>query len=603
MTAEEFLNSLPNLAEALRKINDFRAMDGLIAALDDSDSYVRGNAIRALGNLKSTKPLELLIYKLQDPEPSVRRASATALGKIGCNRAIEALISQLQDADPITRWCCAEALGNIGVEEAIEPLIIALQDEHIMVQKTVIVALGQIGSDIAIESLKKFLKHSESSLRKQAILAITRIKRMKGEQPLIQPLLFALNDNEPKIRQLAAQKLLSETTHFGKFPQSLLNGLQHSSVTVRIESIKFLGSMTTDNLKDLGVDLVVDALITRLLEDNSLTVKRFAANSLGQIGHEKAIAPLISVLQDRSEHLRVRRSTIYALEQIGTEQIFQPLILALKDPISYVRTDVASVLSRIAGDWAIKDLVASLSDKKWRVRHNSCQVLEKIGGIKVEEELLNTLSNFTITPRHRRTIFFLLPKVGDKKSFDTLIFLLTHSYKSVRSEAATAIGLFAHKRQNIDYINRAVEPLISSMSQSQALVRNAAIIALSHIAIHHQCKEENRASIILASEIAKNDRNYVVRNHAICALTTIPRKDMFNYLIKELDRSDIWTAKQAIEGLGKMIHDQTATKLAKFPLTDTQIDLAMEKLEQASKNSNWLISKPAKKMLAQLKTN
>ena len=485
--------------------------------------------------MKSAKSLELLILKLQDPERSIRRASANALGQIGSDRAIEPLILKLQDAEPITRWSCAKALGNIGNEQAIEPLIFALQDEHIQVQETAIIALGQIGSNIAIEPLKEFLKHSRSSLRKEAILAINRIKRTNGEQPPIQPLLFALNDNESKIRQLAARTLLSKTTYFGKFPQSLLNGLQNSSVTVRVESIKFLGLMTTDNRKDLEVDSIVDALITRFLEDNSLTVRRFAANSLGQIGNEKAIAPLISVLQNQSQHLRVRRSTIYALEKIGTDQIFTPLILALKDPIPYIRIDAASALSRIAGDWAIKDLVASLSDKKFQVRQNSCQALEKIGGIKVEEELLNTLRNFTITPLHRRTIFSLLPKVGDQKSFDTLISLLTYPSKKIRSEAAREIGLFARDRKDIDYINKAVEPLINALDDSQADVRNSVSRALGHIAIHSECIEANQSAIVSALEVAVQSRNHGVCHSAIDALAKIPRQNAFDYLIRRLE--------------------------------------------------------------------
>ncbi|MEM7592911.1 MAG: HEAT repeat domain-containing protein [Cyanobacteria bacterium P01_A01_bin.83] len=503
----------------------------------------------------------------------------------------------LKNVDPITRWLSAEALGNLGKDEAIAPLIIALQDEHIMVQKTAIMALGQIGNDIAIEPLKKFLKNSHSSLRKEAILALEKIYQ---EIP-IPLLLSALNDSESKIRQLTAQKLLSKTAYLGTFPQSLLNGLKHSSITIRIESSKLLGSMTQSDLEDLGIDLVIDALINNFLEDNSLSVRKFAARSLGQIGSQKAIAALISVLQNLNEHSKLRRDTIYALAKIGTEQIFQPITIALKDPSDSIRIAAASVLSRIAGDWAIKDLVASLDDKKWQVRQNSSNALEKIGGAKVEQELLDSINSSELTTLRRRTIFSLLPKVGGKQSFNTLISLLTYPSKSIKNEAATGIGLFTCNRYDMEYINSAIKLLMALVNCSQAPVRDAVVTALGHIAIHHQCREKDRVLIISALETAKNDKNHGVRDSAIDALNKIPSHNVFDSLIQELDSSDIFARKtKAIDGLGRMIHSQTVTKLAKLTLTDGQISLAIEKLKQASQSSNRRISKPAKEILAHI---
>lgn len=588
-------------AEALGKINDPRAIDGLMAALEDPHEYVRSHAFTALGNLQSNKPIELLIRKLEDPDSKTRLASAVTLTRLGSDSALNLLISMLKNVDPITRWTSAEALGNIGKDEAIAPLILALHDEQIMVRKMAIIALGQIGNDIAIEPLTKILNNSDSSLGKEIILALNRITRMNGKKLPIQPLLSALKDPSSKVKKLAAQKLLLKTTYLGIFPQSLLNGLKHSSITIRIESSKLLGSMTQSDLEDLGIDLVIDALINNFLEDNSLFVRKFAARSLGQIGSERAIASLISVLQNPNEDRKLRRDTIYSLAKIGIERIFQPITIALKDPSDSVRIAAASVLSRIAGDWAIKDLVASLDDKKWQVHENSSNALEKIGGAKVEQELLNTLNNSELTTLHRRTIFSLLAKVGGKQSFDTLISLLTYPSKSIKSEAARGISLFICNRYDMEYINSAIKPLMALVNCSQALVRNAVVTALGHIAIHHQCREKDRILIVSALETATNDKNHDVRNSAIDALKKMPSHNDFDSLIQELDFSDIFARKiTAIDGLGRMIYSQTITKLAKLTLTDTQISLAIEKLKQASHSSNRRISEPAKEILAHI---
>ena len=52
-----------------------------------------------------------------------RRAAAEALGQLGDKRAVEPLIAALQDDVENVRQAAAEALGQLGDERAVEPLI------------------------------------------------------------------------------------------------------------------------------------------------------------------------------------------------------------------------------------------------------------------------------------------------------------------------------------------------------------------------------------------------------------------------------------------------------------------------------------------------
>ncbi|MEA5547982.1 HEAT repeat domain-containing protein, partial [Limnoraphis robusta CCNP1324] len=111
---ESFINST---VIALGKVNA-EALKPLIAALNDSESYVRSNAASALGNIGNAEAVKGLIAALNDSESYVRSNAASALGNIGNAEAVKGLIAALNDSDLFVRSNAASALGNIGNAEA-----------------------------------------------------------------------------------------------------------------------------------------------------------------------------------------------------------------------------------------------------------------------------------------------------------------------------------------------------------------------------------------------------------------------------------------------------------------------------------------------------
>jgi HEAT repeat protein len=63
-------------------IKDPRAVEPLIAALEDTDSSVRAKAASALGEIRDLRAVGALIAALKDTDSSVRAEAASALGKI-----------------------------------------------------------------------------------------------------------------------------------------------------------------------------------------------------------------------------------------------------------------------------------------------------------------------------------------------------------------------------------------------------------------------------------------------------------------------------------------------------------------------------------------
>lgn len=122
-------------AQTLVEMKDER---GTVALLDlvrdmehpDIDSAVRERyqyfAESVLMKTVDERAVEHLIAALDDPEASVRSTAARLLGKIGDVRAVDPLIINLDDDDPGVHLAAVGALGDIGDKRAVAPLINAL---------------------------------------------------------------------------------------------------------------------------------------------------------------------------------------------------------------------------------------------------------------------------------------------------------------------------------------------------------------------------------------------------------------------------------------------------------------------------------------------
>ncbi len=140
----------------LGEIGDVRAVEPLIAALDDDNGIVRSGVAAALGKLGDARAVEPLLQRLAAAEPAFKPASlippggaasldlrgkmrvmravmdgsfmgsaagvASALAEIGDRRATLPLIETLNSLDATTQREAAEALGKLGDPRAVEPL-------------------------------------------------------------------------------------------------------------------------------------------------------------------------------------------------------------------------------------------------------------------------------------------------------------------------------------------------------------------------------------------------------------------------------------------------------------------------------------------------
>jgi HEAT repeat protein len=244
-------------AETLSKIGDTRAIEPLVVALPDDDSFTRWavrealnvidpdwpkseaakRAIRALvealvgqeeARPKAAKALELidpnwpkteaaklalptLVEALTHWAESVRKEAVEALGKIGDVRAVEPLIEKLYDSDIGVCREAANALGKIRDVRAVEPLVRLFKDHGRCLQEHASHALIEIGDARAVEPLVAALADQWSEVRQMAIAALEHIDpdwwKSEAAQAAVPALAIALGNQDMTVRQAAVDAL------------------------------------------------------------------------------------------------------------------------------------------------------------------------------------------------------------------------------------------------------------------------------------------------------------------------------------------------------------------------------------------------------------
>jgi HEAT repeat protein len=143
-------------------------LDSLAKLLEADDVEVRWDAILALENIPGPEATELLTRALRDDRfISIRYKAATALGTRGDPRAIDALVAALDDPEFYVREKAAEALGRIGGIGAVEPLLEAYSDRDPDVKRRITRALIEIGPP-AEKQLQKAAESKDPAVREAA---------------------------------------------------------------------------------------------------------------------------------------------------------------------------------------------------------------------------------------------------------------------------------------------------------------------------------------------------------------------------------------------------------------------------------------------------
>ena len=278
----------------------------------------------------------------------------------------------------------------------------------------------------------------------------------------------------------------------------LVTQLQNSDPDVRSNTVRALAKT--------GDSRAVAPLITAL-QDESESVRRGALQGLKEIG-PPAVPLLIVALKNPNRRVRRKASCVidnigYKLKDTGDFRAVEPLIDALKDPTSVVRSHSVTALGTIGGPQALPPVISALKTEAVRsaldigVCYRAIEALHRLG--QTAAECLIPALNHP-DKAIRRKAATLLGKTGEAGAVELLTIALKDKHSRVRSRAAHALGRIGNPV--------AVAPLTVALKDTAPNVRINVLHALA--------KFGGSAAAALISSLA--DPVASVRRHAIAAL-------------------------------------------------------------------------------------
>jgi len=347
----------------------------LIAQL--SDSTKRDTAARELIKLGADS-VPLLVDALQTHDPNLILTIQHILARIPS--AAPALMKILATAHPIVRGRVAEIFGISKDTSAIPALLDALKGEYFTVRSRAALALGNIGDARAIPALLPLLKDAEAEVRSAACVAIARFCDPTTFDDITTIL---LDDPIIEVRQSAA-RALGETKHPAALP-FLMEALRDSSWWFEREQA---AADLLNAIKNMGA-VAFEPLI-EALGDREGTVRRYAANVLGEMGDPRAIEELGMTLYDL--HMEVGKAAAEALAKFGAPAV-DIFIEALNHPEAAVRENAAAALSKIQDRRVVPLLLELLRDPARDVQKRALQSLAELRDPRSLPTLQEIVSN------------------------------------------------------------------------------------------------------------------------------------------------------------------------------------------------------------------
>jgi HEAT repeat protein len=315
-----------------------RDIETLLQVIEDADQYVRGDAIKALGEIGDAMAVPALIKRLDDANFNNQEAAAAALAKIGDGRAIQPLVAMLRAVgkEQQARYAAAEALIKLGEAKAVPLLLDALQDHDAYTRAAALQVLAVIGDGRCVPAAIAALHDSDSNVRWSAVATLGALRDARAVEPLL-------------------GLLTRENWALGC--ETIIKALgQIGDGRVVPALVGLLGGKRGDTRKTAAAAL--DGLGWQP-PDDTLRVHYFMAQQrweeIKRLGWERAHEPLLESLRNGDEYVRWRAVT--ALDLIGDRRAVEALIPALKDGDARVQEETAAVLAKIGDTRAVKPLI------------------------------------------------------------------------------------------------------------------------------------------------------------------------------------------------------------------------------------------------------
>lgn len=381
------------------------------------------------------------------------------------------LTAQLKDSDETVRLRAAKAISNEPenlVEENAAPIIEALGDKNWRVRRELVESLSRRAAPEAIAALLRAMRerHFDFAVLNSA-LQVLQATSVKTTETLVE----FLHGDDADLR-IQSALTLGEQKDSRAIP-ALLAALADENANVRYHAIEALGKLKASE--------AVEPLL-KIAETRDFFLSFVALDALRQIADESAAPRILPLLSDDFLH----EAALETLGAIGNEEIVAPLVNLLnKDKFS--ATAVVRALATLFDRFQNSESVAGRARKAIDANGKS-NLLEALNNsnetdlvalVRVagwffdDEQIREKLAALAENENLREEVAQALARQGEA-AVDLLIEMLAAAEAEVRKIAARTLGELKNER--------AFEPLIELLETGDAASRQAAAGALKSIA-------------------------------------------------------------------------------------------------------------------------
>lgn len=356
--------------------------EALKDAAQHRDVEVRLLALKALSRADSSVSRSLALQALADSDPRLRLQAVEMLSRSDARlrSVLERLRDRLKDPDARVRAACLRALGLLNEDQTrlLPAVFKAFQDEA-PVQLAGLELLAELAQDLRAlrlglsEERRKTLsselaKLSKSPELKIQSLAVMLIGKLSLPDSLSQlRVLLSDADSRKRAQAAAALGLLAERAR-PAMPE-LESCLSDASELVRIAAVKALGNIGAKNAR-------VQLIFNTLLQKDTVAVRVELPEVMIRLFGKRAVPRLLKALSDDSRWLRLAVVKALSGADHCKPQASAALVARLaKEPAEDVRVELVKALGELRVLSSLPALERGLKDKSSKVRRHSVEAL------------------------------------------------------------------------------------------------------------------------------------------------------------------------------------------------------------------------------------
>jgi HEAT repeat protein len=335
--------------------------------------------------------------------------------------------------------------------------IAGLESDSWYARKESAINLGEIGSKgntLVVKPLISALNDEHPEVRESIIIALGKANDIRAVEPLIK----MLRDKNNQVRLAAAvvlKKLMHRINELNELGKTVDNSAVNTLIAMLEDENNEIQMVAIAVLKELKDPRIVDPLKAVLVKGDP-EIRLEVLNNIGLIEESWVVDALLIGMND--EEKDVRLTAVRELWFRGSSRTIEPLIdiIENKEEDPDIRKEACRSLLTKKGNSAVIPLIKLLADENQDVRVYSIKLLGDIGDRRAVEPLINILNNMSIKYREvtARALCEIALDKDDKRTKSYLVNSFENYDCEVIKGAFSFYWLWGNKEHKIEALDR-----------------------------------------------------------------------------------------------------------------------------------------------------